>query len=157
MFAVRLSGADTCCEQFVAFSPRIFASAVVRVTTQNRPDTEEINTPSIHRTGTSSTQRAKSLEISTTRGSGMDQTGPLVDVSLFLHGESLDPAQVTLMLGTEGSQTRSKGEKWRTSTGHEVTAKTGLWSLSASRESMSVRDQLSWLRQKLSSATCPPS
>jgi hypothetical protein len=87
----------------------------------------------------------------------MDQTKPLVDVSLFLHRDSLNPAQVTLMLGTEGSKTRSKGEKWRTSTGHEVTAKTGLWQLSASRESMSVRDQLSWLRQKLSSATCPPS
>jgi hypothetical protein len=87
----------------------------------------------------------------------MDQTKPLVDVSLFLHGDSLNPAQVTLMLGTEGSKTRSKGEKWRTSTDHEVTAQTGLWSLSASRESMSVRDQLSWLRQKLSSATCTPS
>jgi hypothetical protein len=85
----------------------------------------------------------------------MNQTKPLIDVSLFLHGESLDPAQVTLMLGTEGSKMRSKGEKWRTSTDHEVTAKIGQWSLEASRESMSVHDQLSWLRHKLSSATCP--
>ena len=87
----------------------------------------------------------------------MDQTEPLIDVSLLLHGESLDPEKVTLMLGTEGSKTRSKGEKWRTSTDHEVTAKTGLWTLDANRGSMSVHDQLSWLRQKLSSATCPPS
>src|SRR5437868_7902828 len=87
----------------------------------------------------------------------MDQTKPMIDVSLYIHGESLDPAQVTLMLGTEGSKARSKGEKWLTSMGDEVTAKTGLWQLSASRELMSVRDQLSSLRQKLSSATCPPS
>lgn len=87
----------------------------------------------------------------------MYQTEPLIDVSLILHGESLDPAKVTLMLGTQGSTTRSKGEKWRTSTNHEVIAKTGLWALDASRELMSVRDQLSWLKQKLSSAICPPS
>lgn len=87
----------------------------------------------------------------------MDKTEPLIDVSLILHGDTLDPAKVTLMLGTQGSKTRSKGEKWRTSTNHEVTAKTGLWALDASRESMSVRDQLSWLRQKLNSATCQPS
>jgi hypothetical protein len=86
----------------------------------------------------------------------MDQTESLIDVSLFLHGDSLDPAQVTLMLGTVGSKTRSKGENWRTSMGDEVTAKTGFWELSASGQSMSVRGQLSWLRQKLRSATCPP-
>lgn len=87
----------------------------------------------------------------------MSEPDPLVDVSLILYGESLDPTQVTLMLGTEGSTMRRKGEKWRISTDHEGTAKTGLWTLDANRESMSVHDQLSWLRQRLGSATCPPS
>ena len=87
----------------------------------------------------------------------MDKLEPLVDVSLILRGECLDPEQVTSMLGTAGSKMRKKGDKWRTSTNHEVTAKIGLWALDASRDSISVSDQLSWLRQKLSSATCSPS
>ena len=86
----------------------------------------------------------------------MDESEPLVDVSLILRGERLDPAQVTSLLGVAGSKMRRKGEKWRTSTNHEVTAKIGLWTLDAKRESMVLHDQVSWLRQQLGSATCSP-
>lgn len=86
----------------------------------------------------------------------MDKSPALVDVVLYLRGHSLDPSQVTLMLGTEGSKTRVKGEKWQTSTNKEVVAKIGLWTLDAKADSQSLSDQISWLRDKLSSATCPP-
>ena len=85
----------------------------------------------------------------------MDKSPALVDVVLYLRGHSLDPSQVTLMLGTEGSKTRVKGEKWQTSTNTEVVAKIGLWTLDAKADSQSPSDQISWLRDKLSSATCP--
>src|SRR5256885_1398947 len=86
----------------------------------------------------------------------MNDSDPLVDVRLFLCGDLLDPVQVTSMLGTTGSKMRVKGEKWRTSTNHEITAKTGLWSLEAKAESPSLSDQISWPKQKLSSAACSP-
>jgi hypothetical protein len=86
----------------------------------------------------------------------MDESKPLLDVSLILRGELLDPAQVTSMLGIAGSKMRKKGEKWRTSTNHEVTAKIGFWAVDAKRESMALHDQISSLRQHLASATCSP-
>lgn len=81
---------------------------------------------------------------------------PLVDVVLYLRGDFLNPIQVTAMLGTNGSKMRVKGEKWRTSTNHEVTAKIGLWTLDAKAESTLLSDQISWLKKKLSSAICLP-
>lgn len=88
---------------------------------------------------------------------GLEASLPLVRVVLYLRGYSLDPAQVTLMLGINASKARVKGEKWCTSTNHEVVAKIGLWQLAARAESTSLSDQISWLRQKLGSAKCPPS
>jgi hypothetical protein len=83
----------------------------------------------------------------------MDKSKPLVDVVLYLRGNFLDPEQVTFVLGTK---TRVKGEKWRTSTNKEVTAKIGLWALDSRAESLSLSDKISWFRAKLSSATCSP-
>jgi hypothetical protein len=85
----------------------------------------------------------------------MGESESLVDVTLFLRGDLLDPAQATSMLGIAGSKMHSKGEKWRTSTNHEVTAKTGLWSLHVQEESRSLSDQIAWLRRNLRLATCP--
>ena len=103
----------------------------------------------------STIQRARLLETLINRRD-MDESEPLVSVSLILRGDRLDPAQVTSMLGIAGSKMQRKGEKWRTSTNHEVTAKIGLWILNAKMESMVLHDQVSWLRQQLGSATCLP-
>ena len=86
----------------------------------------------------------------------MDESKPLVGVSLLLHGDQLDPDQVTIKLGVNASKSRHKGETWRTITNNEVTPKTGFWSLAAKKESMELHDQISSLRQQLSSATCSP-
>lgn len=88
---------------------------------------------------------------------GLEKSPPLVDVTLFLRGDLLDPAQVNSMLGIDGLKTRIRGEKWRTSTNFEVIAKTGLWTLTAQSKSEFLSDHISWFRQKLSSAQCSPS
>ncbi len=82
---------------------------------------------------------------------------PLVDVALYLYGNSLDPVQVTSMLGAEPSKTRVKGEKWYTCTNKEVVPKIGVWELTAQSKSESLSDQIAWLRQRLNSAVCSPS
>ncbi|MES2534445.1 MAG: DUF4279 domain-containing protein [Pseudomonadota bacterium] len=86
----------------------------------------------------------------------MNNSNSTVDVVLYLRGHSLDPTMVTSMLGTSGSKTRVKGEKWQTSTNQEVTAKIGLWTLDAKADSSSLSDQISWLKNKLSLAKCSP-
>jgi hypothetical protein len=86
----------------------------------------------------------------------MDKSEPLVDVRLYLRGDLLDPAQVSYLLGAEGSKMRVKGEQWRTSTNHEVTSKIGLWVLDAKADSHSLSDQIAFLREKLGLAKCSP-
>lgn len=85
-----------------------------------------------------------------------EELSPLVDVVLYLRGHSLDPAQVTAMLGVDGSKTRKRGDRWYTKTHKEVVAKIGLWKLEAQADSRSVSEKIGWLRQKLSSAKCSP-
>jgi hypothetical protein len=77
---------------------------------------------------------------------------PLVDVALYLRGDSLDPVQVTSILGVAASKMRLKGEKWHTSTNKEVTAKTGIWKLTSCAVSTSLADKIYWLRQQFVSA-----
>jgi hypothetical protein len=88
---------------------------------------------------------------------GLEGSPPLVDVALYLHGHSLDPAQVTSMLGVSPSKARVEGEKWHTCTNKEVVTKIGFWELTARAESTLLSDQILWLRQKLSCAKCYPS
>ena len=77
---------------------------------------------------------------------------PLVDVALYLRGDSLDPVQVTSILGVTASKMRKKGEKWYTCTNKEVTAKTGIWKLASCADSTSLADKMCWLRQQLATA-----
>jgi hypothetical protein len=86
----------------------------------------------------------------------MKQSTPLVDVVLYLRGHDLDPQLVTFNLGVEGSKMRLKGEKWRTSTNHEVIAKIGLWTLSSNNKFFSLSENISWLKEKLQFAKCMP-
>lgn len=86
----------------------------------------------------------------------MSHSKPLVDVSLILKGEELDPMQVTSLLKVKGTKMRKKGQTWRTSTNHEVTAKIGVWTLHANRESMDLHDQIASLKRQLGSVTFEP-
>jgi Domain of unknown function (DUF4279) len=86
----------------------------------------------------------------------MDEKSALVDSFLVLRGDQLDPEMVTSLLGVKGSKTRKKGEPWLTSNNHEITPKIGVWTLDASRESMSLNDQISSLKKQLESAKSSP-
>lgn len=86
----------------------------------------------------------------------MSNAESLTAVTLYLRGDLLDPNQVTSMLGVEGSKMKKKGETWLTSTGKEVTPKTGLWSLKVKDRSLSLSEQISWLEQQLIAATHIP-
>lgn len=80
----------------------------------------------------------------------------VVDSFLVLRGDHLNPDMVTSRLGVKGSKMRKKGEAWRTSNNHEITSKTGVWTLDANRQSTSLHDQISSLKQQLALAKCPP-
>lgn len=82
---------------------------------------------------------------------------PLIDVSLYLYGNYLDPAQINSMLCVEPTKARAKGEKWHTHTNKEVVTKIGFWELTSQSKSESLSDQIAWIRQRLDSAVCSPS
>ena len=80
----------------------------------------------------------------------MTNTDGIIDVAFYVYGESLNPMEITKTLGIVPTLSRLKGEKWLTSTGSEVTAKTGVWALDADREAArSFSDQVRWLRERL--------
>lgn len=82
---------------------------------------------------------------------------PLIDVSLYLYGDYLDPKQVNSMLCIEPSKARVKGEKWYTCTNKEVVTKIGFWELTSKSKAASLSDQIDWIRQRLDTAICSPS
>lgn len=50
-------------------------------------------------------------------------------LSFYLNGDALDPAELTALLCVEATKSHKKGMKWTTSTQKEVVQKTGLWAL----------------------------
>jgi hypothetical protein len=74
----------------------------------------------------------------------------MVEVELLVKGESFDPATLTAVLGA-GTRSKRKGEVSRTSTGHEVKSKIGLWALAPGREDP-LSDQIEFLVRLLRSA-----
>jgi hypothetical protein len=61
----------------------------------------------------------------------LDESNSERQVSVYLKGDDLDPQVITSQLGIEPTQCHRKGYKWITSSGKEVTERTGLWVLSA--------------------------
>lgn len=50
-------------------------------------------------------------------------------VALYIVGDDLNPREISALLGVEPDDARTKGERRITSSGREVVAKAGLWSL----------------------------
>jgi hypothetical protein len=71
----------------------------------------------------------------------------MVEAELLVKGELLDPATLTALLGN-GTRSKRKGDVSRTSTGHEVKSKIGLWALAAERENP-FSDQIEFLASRL--------
>ena len=63
--------------------------------------------------------------------------------ALRIFGEHLDPDEISALLGSRPTDSYSKGEVRRTSSGHVVTRKAGMWSITASpREPEGLDDQV---------------
>lgn len=67
------------------------------------------------------------------------------EVTLYLHGEGLDPVQTSQLLGIEPTKSQRKGEEQFTSTNRKVIAMVGMWALVAQSDS----DELSVLIDEL--------
>lgn len=79
---------------------------------------------------------------------------PIIDVALCLHGESLDPALITEILGVTPTDERKKDEKKLTASGRAYTAKSGLWELYSEDPSCDLECRLRWLQEKIGEHKC---
>jgi hypothetical protein len=61
---------------------------------------------------------------------GKDRATSAESVSIYVHGENLDPEQVTKALQVQPTTSRRKGDTRTLKSGHVVVAKKGLWVLS---------------------------
>lgn len=79
----------------------------------------------------------------------------LINVSLKLWGETLNPSYITEQLGVEPSDTQMKGETKTTSTGYVVTAKIGMWCFSTKDDGLknsNLTDHIGFLRTRFVSS-----
>ena len=79
----------------------------------------------------------------------MNPEDPKLIVALYLRGEQLDPDAVSRVLAIRPSRAQTKGQRLRTSTGHEFEAKVGLWSLVVELQSSSLEAHLAQLLSTL--------
>ncbi|AOY95573.1 hypothetical protein BKK79_27955 [Cupriavidus sp. USMAA2-4] len=74
---------------------------------------------------------------------------PMLIIALYVTGTKLDPDRITEILGIEPNRKRSCGEKRISSSGHEITAKCGLWGLVIESDSPLLEVQLAQLVEKV--------
>jgi hypothetical protein len=79
----------------------------------------------------------------------MNAPDPKLIVALYLRGTSLNPDQATQLLNVQPTRRQIKGQKSRTSTGHEVVAPIGLWTLVIELDSVSLDEHLKQLLDRL--------
>jgi hypothetical protein len=89
-------------------------------------------------------------------GNSVSKSASLVSVWISIRGDHLNPGEATSLLGTSGTNMRSRGEKWMTPGNQEASAKTGVWTLDPNLDSQSLSDQISYLKDKLSHSKCFP-
>lgn len=87
----------------------------------------------------------------------MKNSKPIVDVTLYLKGENLDPKAVSACLGAEeGSTMRKKEELYSIGLGRRVASKIGLWALESNIDDDSLSGKIAWLRNRLANLkSCP--
>lgn len=73
----------------------------------------------------------------------------VIEVSLYLRGDNLDPNIVSKELGITPTSSHVKGEKRITSTKREYVAKIGVWALTVDSESRALSDHISLLASKI--------
>ncbi len=73
----------------------------------------------------------------------------VIEVSLYLRGDNLDPNIVSKKLGITPTTSHVKGGKRITSTNREYVAKIGLWAISVDSESRELSDHVSLLVSKI--------
>lgn len=70
-------------------------------------------------------------------------------VSLYLHGENLDPSHVSSQLGITPTRSHFKGQKEIISPNHEITKKAGVWVFTAETRSEYLSDHIDELARKI--------
>lgn len=81
----------------------------------------------------------------------MNKASALIEVTIYIWGDTLDPVAISSHLGLEPSFSRRKGEKRTTKTRREITAKTSLWTLTAETEAEALSDHIQELASKVAS------
>jgi Domain of unknown function (DUF4279) len=79
----------------------------------------------------------------------MNSPNPLIDVTIYVWGDALDPADVSSCLGIEPSLSRRRGDKRTTRTHREITAKTSVWTLSTEGQGGDLSTRIQELAVKL--------
>jgi hypothetical protein len=79
----------------------------------------------------------------------MKPQNPLIEVTIYVWGDALDPANVSSYIGTEPSLSRRKGEKRTTRTHREIAAKTSVWTLTAETEAEDLSAHIQELASKV--------
>ena len=74
-----------------------------------------------------------------------------LEVTIYLRGDDLDPAQASQLLKLEPSKSQRKSEERLTSTNRKVIAKTGLWALAAKSKSEDLSVLIDELTSKIGS------
>lgn len=79
----------------------------------------------------------------------MNHTINLIDVSLYLRGENLDPDVVSRTTGISPSSSQRKGEVKRASTELEYVTQMGVWELTSESNSLNLCEHISELMGKV--------
>lgn len=81
---------------------------------------------------------------------------PIVDVTLYLKGDKLNPHLTSVSLGVEGTTMRAKGEMYSIGAGRQASSKIGVWALESNSDDDSLSGKISWLKIALANATSRP-
>jgi hypothetical protein len=79
----------------------------------------------------------------------MNPPNPLIEVTIYVWGDALDPAVVSSHLGMKPSFSRRKGEKRTTRTHREITAKTSVWTLTTEAKATDLSTHIQELSSKV--------
>jgi hypothetical protein len=86
------------------------------------------------------------------RSDAMKTEGYMIDVSIFLRGDELDPESISNKLGIIPSSSQYANEKRITSRNQEYVTKIGVWELAAESRSFILSDHINELTAKLKKA-----
>jgi hypothetical protein len=86
----------------------------------------------------------------------MTSKKPIVDVTLYLKGATLDPEVVSASLGVNGNVMRKKGETYRIGKSSKASSKIGLWTLESNSVDDSLSGKIAWLKNAIANKRVNP-